>query len=77
MEGRLREVRVPLPLPLHRPRLTAPHRLGQEPPPQPQEDVYDGRSLAEVCPPFSPAPAPIRTLTGPPTRLRNGSLPPS
>src|SRR5580693_1637012 len=24
-------------------------RLGQEPPPPPQEDVYDGRSLAEVC----------------------------
>ena len=26
-----------------------PLRLGQEPPPQPQEDSYDGRSLAEVC----------------------------
>lgn len=24
------------------------HRLGQEPPPQQQEDAYDGRSLAEV-----------------------------
>lgn len=24
-------------------------RLGQEPPPPPQEDAYDGRSLAEVC----------------------------
>lgn len=24
------------------------HRLGQEPPPQQQEDSYDGRSLAEV-----------------------------
>ncbi|ETW87331.1 hypothetical protein HETIRDRAFT_40944 [Heterobasidion irregulare TC 32-1] len=24
-------------------------RLGQEPPPQPQEDAYDGRSLAEVA----------------------------
>lgn len=24
-------------------------RLGQEPPPQPVEDVFDGRSLAEVC----------------------------
>lgn len=24
-------------------------RLGQEPPPPPQEDSYDGRSLAEVC----------------------------
>jgi hypothetical protein len=23
-------------------------RLGQEPPPQPKEEVYDGRSLAEV-----------------------------
>ncbi|KAI0080246.1 hypothetical protein K474DRAFT_1657948, partial [Panus rudis PR-1116 ss-1] len=25
-------------------------RLGQEPPPAPAEDVFDGRSLAEVCP---------------------------
>ena len=25
------------------------HRLGQEPPPEPTEDVFDGRSLAEVC----------------------------
>lgn len=24
------------------------HSLGQEPPPQPVEDVFDGRSLAEV-----------------------------
>lgn len=26
-------------------------RLGQEPPPQPTEDAFDGRSLAEVSPP--------------------------
>lgn len=24
-------------------------RLGQEPPPKPVEEVFDGRSLAEVC----------------------------
>jgi hypothetical protein len=29
-------------------------RLGQDPPPQQQEDVYDGRSLAEVGTPISP-----------------------
>lgn len=28
--------------------LPIPIRLGQEPPPQPTEDVFDGRSLAEV-----------------------------
>ncbi len=29
-------------------------RLGQEPPPAPQEDAYDGRSLAEVRSYLSP-----------------------
>jgi len=28
--------------------LNVPYRLGQEPPPQPVEDSFDGRSLAEV-----------------------------
>ena len=59
---------APVTAPVCRPRLTAPHRLGQEPPPQPQEDVYDGRSLAEVCPPFypSPPPPPHPDTDGPP-----------
>ncbi len=29
-------------------RILTPHRLGQEPPQLPQEDAFDGRSLAEV-----------------------------
>ena len=31
------------------------YRLGQEPPPQQQEEVYDGRSLAEVSLSIAPA----------------------
>lgn len=47
MEGSVRQVRVTT-HPIYSSLLTYP-RLGQEPPPEPTEDVFDGRSLAEVC----------------------------
>jgi hypothetical protein len=39
-------------------------RLGQEPPPPPQEDAYDGRSLAEVCPYLPPHASHLRVHLG-------------
>lgn len=52
MEGSIRQVAPHFHISLHAPisYVTCPHylRLGQEPPPQPVEDVFDGRSLAEV-----------------------------
>lgn len=55
VESRICQVRISLssahswrPYLANRPNTTS-SRLGQEPPPQPKDEVFDGRSLAEVC----------------------------
>ena len=50
VEGRIRSVRTTAHPSTARSRIQTIHhrRLGQEPPPQPTEDAFDGRSLAEV-----------------------------
>lgn len=49
VEGGLRKVRYTSGSVRHRhAKVLTEHRLGQEPPPEPTDDVFDGRSLAEV-----------------------------